>query len=380
MFARSIGWSQGGKVVFSVLIGGLLVGACAPKAPKEVAPTAPMAIPALVAPVLPAARSTWYAHGEALPRDVLVRGLVEREGFSWVESLAGAAGHLALEGSPELSLLAAEWAAIQAGYPSPVVTVIQGAEPAGQYPTGLGQALRQVLRPGDELGLVRGRVGDKDRWVAIVGRPHLRVEPFARELGSGEVLKVVADRSARWTLVSPDGKVESGGLPLERRLEMEGEWWLRLETSEGNSGLPVYVGMGTPTEPLVPVLEDSLAGPVDAERRVYAQLAEIRSAFGLRAFGLDPSLRTLATRPLQDMTAGSWSEEEGVARLRSAGFVHGPVAQLACAGPSVGVCLANFLKDPRQRAALLDPELATSGLAVEVTAEGLRMMLNLAGT
>ena len=104
---------------------------------------------------------------------------------------------------------------------------------------------------------------------------------------------------------------------------------------------------------------------------------DIRSAFEAVALAEDGTLQTLARHPLEQVLDGSWDRDAGEARLRGAGFVGGPVAQLWCAATTVESCIDELLADADGRAALLHPQLRLGGAAAQVRTDGVVVLLNL---
>jgi len=354
----------------AALLAALLAAGC----PKEAPPAGP---PEVVpdTPVLPAPLAPAYARGAEVPADPLVARVVEQGGLRWSESLSGAAGALALSGAPAGS---ATWACVRAGYPHPVELRIQGLEAAGAWPSGLIEQLRGRVRAGDDVGLARARSLSGDRWVALVGRPQIEVPPFPRELRVGEVL-TLPDLGVHYALVSPRGRIVEGATPLRHALDAPGEWLLELiQPSDGRTLLsaPLFVGEATPLDP--PFAESGPpAGPDAARAELLRLIDDLRADHGLPTLSGDPTLDGLARHPLEQLRAGAWDRGAGEARLRAAGFVGGPVAQLSCAGPTVAACLGQIAGQARGRVALLQPGLRLVGLATEVRADGLLVVLNL---
>jgi len=337
-----------------------------PDAPPELLPDTPV----LPAPVAPA-----YARGAEHPADPLVATAVEQVGARWSESLAGAAGALALSGARAGS---ASWACVRAGYPHTVVLRVQGAEAAGAWPAGLIEQLRGRLRPGDDLGLARARSIEGDRWVALVGRPQVEVPPFPRELQVGELL-ALPDLGVHYALVSPRGRLVEGATPVRHALDAPGEWLIELISPQDGRTLlsvPLFVGQATPVEPPLPEAGPA-AGPESARAELLRLLHRLRADQGLSPLSVDPTLDGLARHPLEQLRAGAWDRGAGEARLRAAGFVGGPVAQLSCAGPTAAACLGQIAGHGRGRVALLQPGLRLVGLAAEVRADGLIAVINL---
>ena len=348
------------------------LGACGP---KEATPEGGM--DPSVSPVLPAPSSAAWALGERVPRDPLVAAVVG-DSLSWVEALSGAATGLVLDGPPPYDLDAAAWAAVRAGYPHRVRTLLTGDVPAGTLPEELPQALRDQLRPGDHLGLVRARVDDRDRWLALVGSPGEAPTPtLPKELAEGARLDLAG--LGPWRIVSPSGVVREGSAAAGPVMEESGEWWLELlvqGSARASLAVPVFVGMPTPEEPLLDLPGEPAADAEEAEELALALLDEVRAAFELPALRLDPTLDTLARHPLEGLRAGSWSAEEGEQRLRAAGFVTG-AGQVACSARSVARCLQGVLGHGPSRGRLLEPDLVLVGLAAEASDEGVQLVVNL---
>jgi hypothetical protein len=96
------------------------------------------------------------------------------------------------------------------------------------------------------------------------------------------------------------------------------------------------------------------------------------------ALSVDSTLTTLADWPLEQLVSGTWKRDEGEKRLLAAGFVGGPVAQLACSEATVTDCVDGWLRKPRDRARVLDPGFRVCGIAVQVRTDGITAVLNLA--
>ena len=348
---------------------------CQKKTPPAVAtsPDAP--------PILPSPEGSMYALGETRPADPLVFGVVNQGLVPWTESLSGAATTIALDTTQAPVLATAQWAAIRAGYPHPVVTIIEGTEPPGSVPTELLDALIPRVHIGDHVGLVRARTAAGDRWVALVGRPGVELAPFSREHPVGASLEVSGNTLSPFALVSPSGDITRGRLPLKQPLDEAGEWWLEFQASVADEtpvfGVPIYVGVPTPKAPTVPLDPDlSPPGPQELVDQSLDALFDIRSAFGLTEFTWDATLASLASTPVQQVLSGSWNAESGVKRLRGAGFIGGPAAQLTCTAPSVSACITSLMHRASDRAHLLDPGLKLVGVAGEVRTSGITLVLN----
>ena len=347
------------------------------KKPPEPPPRDPA-----MAPILPAPHGTRYALGEREPADPLVAQLVRQGMLPWVESLSGAATALALDDAQLYSLSAARWAAVRAGYPHPVRHIITGTEPPGALPTELIDALRPLMNIGDHVGLIRARTAQGDRWVALIARPQVDIDSFSREYALRDRLEVTSSGLASWSVVSPSGKTTSGRLPVQVQLDEPGEWLLEFTASSRDRSqllsLPIYVATKTPMMPLFPPSTDiPMPGPDAIPEHVQDALAEVRAAFALPALQWDHTLATLAGTPVEQVMSGSWDAERGERRLRGAGFVGGPVAQLTCTAPNVPACIEQMLGRADDRAALLESGLRLVGAAGQTRVSGVTLVINL---
>jgi len=347
------------------------------KAPPPAEPLSPDA-----PPILPSPEGTLYTLGEDRPGDPLVAAVVDQGLLPWTESLAGAATTLALHTGAQPTLAAAQWAAVRAGYPHPVTTIIEGTEPPGTVPSELLDALLPTVHIGDHVGLVRARTAAGDRWVALVGRPGADLDPFPREHLVGATLEVTGNTLSPYVLVSPSGDMTRGSLPLTAALDEQGEWWLEFQATHADPtqvlGVPLYVGVPPPKAPTIPLDHDqSLPGPDELRDQALDALYDVRSAFDRTEFIWDATLATLASTPVQQVLAGTWTQDQGVKRLRAAGFVGGPAAQLSCTAPSVSACITHLVQHADSRAHLLDPGLKLVGVAGEVRTSGITLVLNL---
>ena len=343
---------------------------CAPKV-EPLPPLPP-------APILPSPEGALYTTGKSEPRDPLVAQVVS-VGLPWQESLSGAATTLALEQpfAPELS--AAKWAAVRAGYPHPVRTMLIGSVRQDSFPDSLLVEIQRVVVEGDDVGLVRARAGGSDRWIALIGRPQVTIAAFPRELGFAEPLHLVGDAGTVWRLLSPSGVLTSGALPAEPVLAETGEWWLELSRRGRTAlSLPLHVDMKTPPTPILTLPGELTPRPSEAVSLGYELLNDIRASFELPQLQPDPTLETLASYPLQLALAGEWDQTTGEARLRGAGFVGGPIGQLFCEGRTVALCIDGLLWSLDTRRILLHPGLRVIGAEAQVTTEGISMVFNTA--
>lgn len=352
----------------------LLALGCGPKAPPEAPPVS--------APILPAPEAALYAVGESAPRDPLVFRVVQESTLPWDESLSGAAGSMALEEGRPLDLSWARWAARRAGYPHPVIAVVEGPEAADRLPEGLGEAIHGQLHMGDHLGLARARSAAGDRWVALIGRSRLLIDPVPRFVAVGEQVPLTADRSARVLVRAPDGSIREDALPCELRLDQPGGWWVALEAPRGSGELwtsfPVHAGERPPPTGGLDLPGEAVVGPDDAAGLALDLLDTLRRHHDLPAVVEDPTLSTLATQPLAKVVEGAWDGPEGEARLQGAGFVGGPVGQAWCRAATVAGCLDELAARPDGWRSILDPRMRVVGLDVQVDSAGVTMLLNLA--
>ncbi|MFT5685158.1 MAG: hypothetical protein ACI8RZ_006107, partial [Myxococcota bacterium] len=339
------------------------------------APKEPPAPPLPPAPILPAPDGEFYATGPSEPRDPLIARAVS-VGLPWQESLSGAATALALEQpfAPELS--GARWAAVRAGYPHPVRSLLVESVPQDTIPEALIVEIQRVMVTGEQVGLVRARAGGSDRWVAIIGHPRATVAAFHRELPLGASLSLETDADA-WRLLSPS-TIESSGLMAEEPVLGEaGEWWLEL-SRRGKTvmSIPLHVDMDTPPAPILGLPGEPTVSPSETTALAYTLVNEIRDAFDLPRLEIDPTLETLSGYPLQLALEGTWDQERGEARLRAAGFVGGPVGQLTCEGRTVALCIDSLMWSIDERRVLLHPGLRLVGAQAQVATGGISMVLN----
>jgi len=331
------------------------------------------------APILPSPTSTTYALGETRPRDPLVAAVVG-DRLPWRESLAGAATALVLDGGPPYSLEAAQWAAVRAGYPHPVVTILVGDEARGAFPEELPGAIAAQLGSGDHVGIVRGRVDEVDRWVVLVGDPLIpanALTSFPRELPEGGQLTIPLV-GASWQLVSPTGAIRTGAGPTTGALDEGGEWWLEVFSGARRVlALPLFVDMPSPEEPLLALPGVPPSSDEEALEQALDAIAQLRADFQLAPLALDATLDTLARQPLEAQVAGSWDGVAGAARLEAAGFVNG-AGQVACAGDTALDCLDEVVTHGPLRAALLDPRMRVMGGGAQLAGGKVHLVINLA--
>jgi len=249
----------------------------------------------------------------------------------------------------------------------------------GTYPDELGRSLAATLREGDDLGLARVRTQNKDRWVALVARPADMLAPIPREFRRGAEITIRTRSPCTWSVVSPSGKLMKGTTPAKVSLKEAGEWWLEVRTLNAQVvSVPLYVDMATPPAPLFELPGETVTGPGDGMDLALELLEKLRQTFDLVALQRDGTLDTLATTPLAQVLDKKWTQVDGVARLRAAGFVGGPAHQIHCSAGSIAGCMDRMLRDPQRRSALLDPGLRLVGGSAQVGTGGVTLLLNLA--
>ena len=329
-----------------------------------------------IAPILPSPEGQLYATGRGSPRDVAVAAAAA--GLPWDESLSGAAGAMAMASDRPPEIGSARWAAYRAGYPYPIRTLAFAAVAPGAAPTELIDALKAQLKPGDQLGLARARVGEEDRWVALLSHPSRAVEPFPRQISLGASLPLTGAGLSSYRLVSPTGVMREGALPASPTLEEAGEWWVELFTEDGRAVVAVPVSCGIPPAPAPPLDLPGrpAAGPDDATAELLRDLGQIRNIFDLSVLVPDDTLELVARQPLLDLVAGSWDGASGAERVRKSGFADG--AALSCRASTVPLCVDELLRTGEGRHALLDPRWRSLGTGVRVDTQGVSLVLLLA--
>ncbi len=339
------------------------------------AKAAPVVAPPPEAPaVLPAPDGEVYTAAPATPRDPVVAQAAD--GLPWDESLSGAGTTLVLDAAP-VDLARARWAAWRAGYPHPVVQVVEGRGAPGAVPDGLPALLDGLLLPGDHLGLVRARAPGADRWVAIVGRPVVAIGPVPRRLGPGAALQIDVPAGAAVSVVSPDGRLLRSVGPTALPALGAGVWWVDVRTADGvaAAAFPVAVGVDPPREPPVPLPGAPASGPSGAAASLLDAINAWRAAAGLAAVRPEPALASLAARPLEGLLVGAFDAPAAERRLEAAGFVGGPRAALSCVAATPALCVDGWAREAPGRVALLHPGLRLAGVAAEVRTDGLSAVL-----
>ena len=326
-------------------------------------------------PILPAPKSSWYSTEGDRPKDPLVAQVVGK--MNWSESLSGAGTNIGLnikDRDPRLD--DAKWAAINAGFPYSVDQMIVGEVEADSYPQDLDRLLRQ-MKP-MHLGLVRVRTGQKDRWIALFGGAGTLEEGFQKEARLGEEVNLKGLGTMR--LSDPSGKIIESSLPYTFQPQERGEWWVELNNNGIYSSVPIYVETGAPVVNLFGTDEDLglvNKAPLDVEEEALVLMDIMRERKGLILLESDKMLDSLAQYPLKYLVEGTWSAKTGVEHLQKAGFIGGPVYQLACKAENALTCLDQLSWNLDSRKALLDPQIRMIGIKAHVETSSVSLILNL---
>ncbi len=338
--------------------------------PKTVPPEGPLA----TIPQVPAPQASWYTVQTDTPKDFLVAQMARE--LSWSEALSGAAAEVALKVVERpIRVQDAQWAAVRAGYPFTVSNVIVGDVEIDRFPKDLRTLLLE--HKDNHLGIVRVRKGTVDRWVVLIAQEGNLTSDFPRELQLDE--EVTIEGNGTFRLLTPEGSVSHGALPLTKRLSISGEWWFELDGSPTVS-IPLYVDEGTPVHPLF-ITEDvglEIEEPNRMEEDAFILLEEMRERKGLVSVFEDSQLLTsFADSALKEVLAGNWNHEANIELLRKVGFVGGPVYQVTCEAPTVYACLDRLSWTLDGRQAFLDPDIRSIGMAMHVQTNGVVMVINL---
>ena len=325
-------------------------------------------------PILPAPQAQWYSTQGDPPKDPLVAKVSNK--LNWSEALSGAAADIGLkikDRPPRLD--DAKWAAVRAGFPYQVHRMVVGDVDLDSYPQELDRLLRE-LNP-EHLGLVRVRIGTMDRWIAILGAGGALEEGFPREASLGQEIELKGSGSLR--LMPPSGEVKETTLPYTFQPQEAGEWWVEIRKNNIYSSVPIYVDVGTPIMNLFRTEELGLVNkaPSEVEEEALILMELMREKEGLVVLDSDKMLDSLAQYPLQYFVEGSWNAQTGVEHLQKAGFVGGPVYQLACQAENTLACLDQLSWELESRFALLDPQIRNIGIKAHVETSSVSLLLNL---
>ena len=136
--------------------------------------------------------------------------------------------------------------------------------------------------------------------------------------------------------------------------------------------------MDTPPTNLFTDFTHPLGIPDDMIDEAFEQLNQMRHLNDIPVLKFEPVLRTLSLRPLQKLQEGQWNRLNEERRLQAAGFVGGPVYQLACTGKDVGSCLDQMTWSIDAREALLNPQIRAVGIEAFVSTAGMSMVISMA--
>jgi len=277
----------------------------------------------------------------------------------WDASLSGAAAGVALasavEGPDALQRWRVREALWRAGYPYPVYsaafwTTEFNAPPPADLITWVSQRDER-----DDLGVVRARGAEQDHWVVLAARPRVSLDALPRTLPEGGTLVLPPNPGFTWAAGDPDGAVTTGPLGGGARVPMAtgGEWLLQIRDPAGVAASAlVYVDMPLPEERLLE--PGTAATPGDA---VMHQIERIRDLW---------ELPMLDTDPLLEAAAKGWQddpERDPNGLTVGLGFEGTPVSW-RCSAASVPDCLDQVVWEPATRAAFIDPEHTSIGLAI----------------
>ena len=336
-------------------------------------------------PLVPAPESSDYACAHTTARDPIVSQISAQ--YPWDEALSGALAGIGLgmvkpnppgqyHVTPEPTMIDLRWAAAVAGYPSPPLEYLSGRVEAGSYPEGLATRLESWLQKGDDLGLVRLRKGTEDLWLATRAESCKGFPTFRREYAVGEKLRI-EDATGSWRVLTPEGDILTGTLPIEQPLEVKGEYWLELRGSQ-NIDLPLYADMHIPPTNILPLESVPLDVPEVIVEAVFEALNDFRANEGLDPFEADQMLTAMSAKSLTRYRAGEWDLATELERLQRNGFMGGPVHQMACSAPNLAECLDQLSWNLDNRAALFNPQLLVLGVQLEVTTSRIDLLISMA--
>jgi hypothetical protein len=324
-------------------------------------------------PILPSPIADTYVVGESNPKDWLVAQ--ESVELPWDEALSGAAAKIGLDFADAPTLAAARWAATQAGYPYAVEKIIVGTVSSSKRPDGLRATIEGLLPSRGHLGMARVRRGSDDMWVTLIGKGGTRLPPIKRFYGLNEELKVEF-RGLDWLLLSPSGKVFSGGQQIDIPLSERGEWWLEINNRETRvSAIPFYVDSMDPPTNLFSEFLPQHATPEESERLVHSMINNLRAAEGLDGVRMDGALRTLGLQALEDESKRD--PKLGISRMVALGYPEEFSYQGVCVDDAVGTCLDALTWDMNARRILLDPDVNLLGVNSEIRTDRITLVVTL---
>ena len=339
----------------------LLGGACATTRPARVDPS--------VTPMLPSPRGDLYTRAPGMPNDPLVASVAG--GLPWDETLSGVATAVALAhvAKEPVDACRVRWMAVLAGYPYPVRGWRTADAALGEVPEPLlAEARAQAARRVD-VGLVRARDGEVDRWVLVVGERTADLPPIPREVPVGDTVTLGA---GSWVVSDALGELRAAEGTFVA--DTPGEWLVAARAGATTlAAFPIYVGETSPKAPPL----GCLAGTGDAASRADTALVGLRATYAFPAVARDPALDSVARARLRAYAAGE-TLPNARDQLRAAGVIGVPVAAGACRAATVEACLAAMWWSPEDRGALVG-DVAEYGLALEESRGEVRMVVVGAG-
>ncbi|MDP2304479.1 MAG: hypothetical protein Q8P18_00460 [Pseudomonadota bacterium] len=327
-----------------------------------------------VTPVLPSPRADRYTRSPGTPRDPLVAAV--SDDLPWDETLSGVAAATALAelDGDKVDACRLRWMAVQAGYPYPLLGRASASVPQGEVPeTLLAEARKQEGRRVD-IGLVRARGRDVDRWVLLVGE-HLdaraggELPPIPRDVALNDEVLL---GPGNWVVSDPLGDLRH----TDDRFvaDIPGEWMISARGPLAPiATFPIYVDELPPE--LAPV--GCEVGTGDPLTRAFAVVNRVRASYGYPAVTRDPALDSVARARLRGIVAGE-PLADARAQLRSAGFIGVPVGAAECRGATVEACVGSIWWSPEGRGALVG-DMADIGIAVDTAGGDVHMVLLGAG-
>ncbi len=339
-------------------------------------PSAASAADWTAVPRLPAATSGTYGRQRTVAPDPVVAHVVGQR--TWDAYLSGAGTSLALTGSRgpwTLSPWEVRESAWRAGWPYPIdVAIGFHQQPDTAPPPDLTTWVAGV-DPKADLGLVRARSGSRVAWVGLVSTPRVELGVQARAVERGARLSLPEAPGARYRIADADGRLLEGTLEASRAwtLNTEGEWLIEIADAQGVAAVfPVYVGIAPPETSLLPAAPAALVDADTSTAHLARLLADVRDAYGLRAWTPDPILDAVASR-LEGSTDASLTRALSSLGLRGASHTW------SCEARSVEACLDAWVWDPSRREALLSSTLTHVGITTTLRADKVRTRIVLTG-
>jgi len=247
------------------------------------------------------------------------------------------------------------WMAVLAGYPYPLVARASASVPKGELPETLVASARKQAGARVDVGLVRARGRDTDRWVLLVGEHTTELPVIPREVARGDVVTL---GPGEWAVSDPFGDLRA--VDASFVADASGEWMVAARDGARTlASFPIYVDEAA--RPLPPLA--CRAGGGDPLSQASDIVRAVRAGYGYASLTRDPALDSVARARLRALLAGG-PVPEARDQLRAAGFIGVPVAAASCVGATVEGCLSQIWWSPEGRGALVG-DLADVGIAVE---------------